>query len=205
MNKIHVLIQGYAHPGEDGSYIASPTTVLIESNGKKVLVDPGANKEELFGQLKRVKIKEKDIDFIYLSHYHPDHFLNIQYFPNTDIYDGEIKWIGDKEFFHKGDIGLEGVEILKTPGHSPEHTSLLVDTEEGKVCIAQDVFWWEDGKQKSDKVEDLLNLEDPFTTDMKALVESRKLVLEKSDWIIPGHGRRFRNPRKINYEDKKIN
>jgi glyoxylase-like metal-dependent hydrolase (beta-lactamase superfamily II) len=193
-NKIHILVEGYAHQGENGSYVASPTSYLIEAGDKKILVDPGTNKQKLLDALESLKVKHEDINFIYLTHYHPDHFLNLKLFPNLDVYDGDIKWNDDKEEFHQGKLGIEGVEILKTPGHSPEHTSLLVDTEEGKVCIAQDVFWWEDGKQQSDTEEDLINLEDPFATDMDLLMSSRKLVLEKAEWIIPGHGKKFKNP-----------
>ena len=195
MNKVRILVEGYAHPGKDCGYVASPTICLVETKDKKILVDPGANKEILVKALKKVGVnKSRDISFIYLSHYHPDHFLNLKLFPNLDVYDGELIWSGDREYEHDGDLGIEGVEILPTPGHSPEHTSLLIDTKEGKVCIAQDVFWWEDGKQKSDNLADLLKLKDPFVTDEKALKKSRKLVLSKSDWIIPGHGKMFKNP-----------
>jgi len=193
-NKINILVEGYAHEGENGTYVASPTSYLVEAGDKKILVDPGTSKQKLLDALEALHVKAEDISFIYLSHYHPDHFLNIKLFPDLDVYDGDIHWSDDKEEFHQGNLGIEGIEILKTPGHSPEHTSLLIDTEEGKVCIAQDVFWWEDGKQKSDSEEDLLKLEDLFATDKEALFNSRKLVLEKAEWIIPGHGRKFKNP-----------
>lgn len=192
MNKVTVLVEGYAHPNEDGTYTASPTTTLVESNDKKFLVDPGTNAEKLLNALKVNNITDKDLDFIYLSHYHPDHFLNIRLFPNLDIYDGDIGWVGDKEIFTQGKLSGVDVEILKTPGHATEDTSLLIKTDEGIVCICPDVFWWEDGKQKSDSLDDLLNLEDPFANDKEALLISRKLVLEKSDWIIPGHGKKFK-------------
>lgn len=195
MDKLHILIEGYAFPREDGSFVASPSTCLIETDGKKIIVDPGANKEKLLTALTNLNLQPADIDFVYLTHYHPDHFLNIRLFPDKDIYDGGILWKNDEEFFHKEVIPGTHIEILSTPGHSPEHTSPLVTTEEGVICIAQDVFWWEDGKQKSNTEEELLALEDPFVTDKDALLTSRKLVLDKADWIIPGHGKKFRNPR----------
>lgn len=196
MIKIHILIEGYAHPGDGDSFVASPTTALIEVGGQKILFDPGANADLLKTALQKAHVDSKDISFIYLSHYHPDHFLNLKLFPHLDVYDGEMIWSNDNEGFHKGSLGFEGIEILKTPGHSPEHTSLLIDTDEGKVCLAQDVFWWEDGKQKSDNKDDLLSLVDPYATDTEALRKSRELVLEKADWIIPGHGKKFKNPTK---------
>lgn len=192
MNKVKVLVEGYAHPNADGSYTASPTCTLVESNGKKFLVDPGTNSRKLIEALEKENIKEKDLSFIYLSHYHPDHWLNTRLFSSLDIYDGEICWSDDQEIFYQGKLPEVDVEILKTPGHSTEDTSLLVKTEEGDVCICPDVFWWEDGKQKSDSQDDLLNLEDPFANDKDALLTSRKLVLSKADYIIPGHGKMFK-------------
>jgi glyoxylase-like metal-dependent hydrolase (beta-lactamase superfamily II) len=196
MNTVHILVEGYAHANPDGSYAASPSSVLIETEDKKILVDPGTNSDALFGALRKLSLDTLDVSAIYLTHYHPDHFLNIRLFPEKDIYDGGILWREDQEIFHKDMIPGTNIQILPTPGHSPEHTSLLVETEKGMVCVAQDVFWWEDGKQQSDTEEELMNLEDPFATDVEALKKSRQLVLEKADWIIPGHGKMFHNPRK---------
>ena len=196
MSRIKILIEGYAHPGKNGSYVASPSTVLIESKGKKVLVDPGAN-PNLLKVLKKENLTTKDIDVVYLTHYHIDHILNIRMFPKHVIYDGEIRWDKDKEFFYQERLPGTDIEILPTPGHSTEHTSLVVkNTDKGIVCIAADVFWWEDGKQKSNTAEDLIDLRDPFVTDAKALRKSREKILKIADWIIPGHGKIFKNPSK---------
>lgn len=194
MNTVHILIEGYAHAGENNSYVASPTSVLIETPEKKILVDPGTHPDKLLSALKRHNLQPHDIDMIFLSHYHPDHFLNIRMFPQVGIYDQTTHWHNDEEHFYEGTLPDTDIEILPTPGHSPEHTSLLVHTEEGIVCIAQDVFWWEDGKQASETEKDLLELVDPFVNDQAALFASRKRVLEKADWIIPGHGKKFKNP-----------
>jgi glyoxylase-like metal-dependent hydrolase (beta-lactamase superfamily II) len=196
MAKVSILIEGYAHEGKNGIYVASSTTSLIKSEGKNIMVDPGTNEILLIKAFKKSDLKKKDISFIYLSHYHPDHFLNIRLFPNTDIYDGEVLWREDEETYHDGKVFGGDVELIKTPGHSLEHTSLLVKTEKGVICLAQDVFWWEDGKQKSDAIEDLINLKDPFAADLMALKKSRKLILDRADWIIPGHGKMFKNPKR---------
>lgn len=196
MDKVIVLVEGYAYPGMNNSYVASSTCSLVESRGKRFLVDPGTNGELLTAALNKNRIDRQSIEGIYLSHYHPDHFLGVKMFPDLDIFDGTTRWSKDKEFFYKGKIPETDIEILPTPGHSPEDASLLVKTAEGVVCIAPDVFWWEVGKQETSFEAELLDHEDPFMTDKKALVESRKLVLEKADWIIPGHGKMFRNPKK---------
>lgn len=196
MTTLQILVEGYAHPGANNSFHASPTTTLIYDGDKKVLVDPGTNKEALLKALSDQGLTVNDIDILYLTHYHPDHFLNIKLFPDHDLYDGGVLWKDDQEIFHSEKIPGTDITILPTPGHSPEHTSLIIETNEGVVCVAQDVFWWEDGKQKSDNLEELMKLKDPYATDLDALKESRKKVLELADWIIPGHGRMFKNPRK---------
>lgn len=195
MNSITILIEGYAHPNSDGSYSASPSSCLINTGKLKIVVDPGANAQLLLDSLASLKLVPDDIDRVFLSHYHPDHFLNIRLFPNADVYDGTTLWRADQEHFYQQLLPDTDIELLATPGHSPEHCSPLVQTNEGAVCLAQDVFWWEDGKQQSDTESDLLELYDPFASDATALRASRLLILERATWIIPGHGRKFLNPR----------
>ena len=189
-----ILIEGYARPGSNDSYEATPTTTLIYSNNKKILVDPGTNKNLLLKALEKEGLTTKDIDVIYLSHYHPDHFLNIRLFPDTPVVDGDLTWIEDREYEHSDKmIPDTDITILPTPGHSPEHTSLLLTTDDGVVCIAQDVFWWENGEQETDSKEDMINYVDPYASDFETLKESRRKVLDVADWIIPGHGKMFKN------------
>lgn len=204
MQSYHILVEGYARPGDDGTFLASSTSTLIIDDKKKILVDPGTNKDKLLRSLHSLSMEPSDIEIIYLSHYHPDHFYNINLFPEAELCDLEMVWSGDKEIFHslnqniEDDLIIPGtkIKILKTPGHSPEHSSLLIETEDqGKVCIAQDLFWWEDGEQKNDSIKSLLEKEDPFASDPEALKISRQKVLQLADWIIPGHGRLFKNPK----------
>jgi len=194
MTTLKILIEGYAHPTEDGNYQASPTTSLVYNNGLKILVDPGANKNKLLDALKGEGLTPKDIDILFLSHYHPDHFLNIKLFPDQDLYDGSMIWKDDIEITYTGNIPGTEIQVLPTPGHSPEDCSLFfIEDTLGAVCIAPDVFWWEDGIQNTDTSEALLTLVDPFATDTVSLVDSRKKVLNLADWIVPGHGKMFKN------------
>ena len=190
MAEVKVLIEGYAKSTGGEEFRASPTTTLIKDSGKLILVDPGANKQKLLDALKKAGLKPEEINLIFLTHYHIDHLLNIRLFPNKDILDGGTIYRDDEEIGISGKIPNTNIKIIPTPGHSSEHVSLLVETEKGKVCIAGDLWWWEDGKQKTDK-KSLLNAKDMFAKDKKALLKSRKKILGIADYIIPGHGKMF--------------
>ncbi len=197
MNKLKILVEGYAKPGPGTTYQASPTCCLIYHDNLKILVDPGANERELLKALKEEDLTPNDIDVLFLSHYHPDHFLNLKLFPKNDLYDGSMLWKDDTETAYSDKLPGTEIQILPTPGHSLEHAALVFEEDTlGTVCIAQDVFWWEDGKQDTSSLEALMNLRDPFASDVEALKESRKKVLEIADWIVPGHGKMFKNPSK---------
>lgn len=190
MTTVKVLVEGYAHEGK-GCYEATCSTVLIEDSGKKILVDPGCNEKLLLNALKKEKLSSKDINLIFVTHYHVDHILNIRLFPGIDVYDRDTIYRGDKEYSYKGEIPGTSIKIIATPGHAHEQATPLVETNKGIIAIAEDLWWWEDGKQKTDK-KSLLSIKDPFVKNKKDLLKSRKLILSKADYVIPGHGKMFK-------------
>jgi len=192
MSEIKILVEGYAKPTGGDSYKASPTSILIKDSGKIILVDPGASRQKLLNALKKEGLETEDIDIIFLTHYHPDHLLNIKLFDNVDIYDGSTVYRDDEEFEYSGNIPGTNIQVVSTPGHAYEHVSLLVNTKEGKMCVAGDLWWWMDGAKQKIDTESLLSLKDPFAKDKKALLKSRKKILSMADIIIPGHGKMFR-------------
>jgi len=73
------------------------------------------------------------------------------------------------------------------------HCSIFVDTEEyGNVAIVGDVFWWSDAEEQKTDKESLMEHKDTYTKNKDELMKSRELVLEKADYIIPGHGGMFK-------------
>ena len=86
------------------------------------------------------------------------------------------------------------IEIINTPGHVPEHLSLIVKTTDGKVGIAGDAIWRLDEEKQVFSI-DQTDHNQAEDMDMNKLIGSRKLILEKSDWIIPGHGKMFKSPK----------
>jgi len=191
MSELRILIEGYARE-EKNVWLASPSTVLIKDSGLNILADPGSNKKMLLVALEKEGFKPEDIDIVFLTHYHLDHILNIRLFPDKDIYDGATINSGDKIIPYSGRIPGTKIEVIQTPGHADEHCSLLIETKDGKIVIAGDVFWWRHDQEQLIDLDSLLNLKDPFANDGQALIESRKKILELADYIIPGHGKMFK-------------
>lgn len=194
MATLTVLVKGYARRTGPGGFIATPNTVLLRDSGRTVLVDPGANPGLLIEAMGQQGVTAKDIDLIVITHYHMDHILNIRLFPGVDICDGAMLYRDDVSSPVAITVPGTNVTIFPTPGHSPEHISLLVDTARGREAIAGDLFWWEDGRAPGLDRESLLALEDPFATDPVALRNSRGKLLARASFIIPGHGEPFAAP-----------
>lgn len=188
MNIVKVLVEGYAKVSSNGTWDATSTTTLIDIGKYKIIMDPGCNRQVLLDALAKEGLKTGDIDYVFISHYHPDHCTLMGIFENATVYDS-IQW-------QRGPIGGEtgaklpdtDIEIIKTPGHSSEHASLLVSTTKGKILVAADVFWWAEGEEQ---VVDITK-PDAFASDQKTLQLSRSHALQLSDYIIPGHGKMFK-------------
>jgi len=187
MNKVRVLIQGYAKKIE-GGWLASSTVTLVQSGGKNVIVDPGCNRKRLFEELASNSLKTGDIDFVLLTHNHTDHTLLAGVFENAKVLNTDEIYDSDNQIAHKNKIPGTDLEIIQTSGHAPEHCSLVVPTLEGTYVIAGDTFWWMDTEQQEINVEKG-DQAHPEEADMEKLIESRKKILEIADYVIPGHGK----------------
>jgi len=188
MNKIKVLIQGYAKQIK-GGWLASSTVSLVQSNDKNIIVDPGCNRDKLIEELSKNALKPTDIDFVLLTHSHTDHALLTGIFENAKVLNNEEIYDNDEQVEHNNKIPETDLEIIQTPGHSNDHCSLVVKTNEGVYVIAGDVFWWMDNEEQK------ININKPdqaHPADMEKLIESRKQILEIGDYIIPGHGKMFK-------------
>jgi len=195
MTKFKVLIEGYAKKIKGGWRAASSTT-FIESKGKRIIVDPGINRKRLLKELEKQKLDVAKIDYVFMTHYHPDHNLLAGIFPNAKVLDDELMYANDYQTEHQKVIPGTDIEILSTPGHDLFHSSLVFPTDKGIVVVAGDVFWWADNEKRRTDKKSLLSRKDPFVKDKKALLQSRQKLLTIADWIIPGHGKIFKNQRR---------
>lgn len=192
MAEIKVLIEGYARQLEKG-WVASSTTCLIDAAGKRIVTDPGCNRAKLMSALAKEGLSTRDIDYVFLSHCHPDHTLLAGIFENAKFITFDSNLMYDKDLMLQFDKHILGkdVEIIETPGHVLEHLSLIVDTPRGKIAVAGDVVWWTEDQKQAFHI-DQKDLSQAKGMDMDMLIESRKKIMMLADYVIPGHGKMFK-------------
>jgi len=192
MAEIKILIEGYAKKLENG-WVASSASCLVISGNKKIITDPGCNRSKLLDALEKENLTTGDIDYVFLSHQHPDHILLAGIFENAKAitYDSNLVYDNDSLTEYHPHLLGEDIEILQTPGHVLEHISLLVNTQKGKVAIAGDVIWWLQDEEQTFDIHQYDHSQ-AKGMNMETLIESRKKLIELADYIIPGHGKMFK-------------
>lgn len=180
MAEVKILVEGYCGKEKDGR--TCPTITLIQDKGLNIIVDPGsvANQKILIDSLEKIGLTVGDIDIVYLTHSHIDHYMNVSLFTNAKYLEYFGWWEKDRLSLYESKV-TEGIELINTPGHSYDSTTLLVKTKAGIIAICGDVFWKEDYPKH-----------DRYATDKDALKSSREKVLRMTDYIIPGHGKMFK-------------
>jgi Zn-dependent hydrolases, including glyoxylases len=171
-------------------------------------VGPPRVRGHLQNSLKQRGLSVDDIDYVFISHCHWDHAINVDLFKKSTIFiprseyesaDNlpENNWAippflkelckGLKlELLEDEEIELfPGVKTITLPGHSCGTMGLLVDTPDlGKVLFAADAVWSARAVVRGRP--DLTFFDMPMTE------ASVKKAVEISDVIVPGHDRPFR-------------
>lgn len=185
---IKIIKHGYFKwIGKNRCKVGSNAT-LIRDGKKNILVDTGSPSEDkkIITALKKEKLMPKDIDIVIITHPHADHVGNNFLFKDALFVDSLGEFRRDKFFLAQAERKLtENVRITKTPGHALEDISVIVRTEKGVIAVIGDVFW-KAGDNKLIQVENT-----------KKLAQSRKKILKIADWLIPGHGKMFKNSNKF--------
>lgn len=180
--KVNVLVPGYLSAEHQGN--VSATISLVQDGTTVMVVDPGFLEGEqlLPDALQKHGLSVYDVTVVCITHSHIDHYKNVGMFPKAKILDHVGVWSQKGSMEDWQTHFSENIQIIKTPGHDHTGISLFVKTDDGVVAICGDVFW----KENYPEV-------DPYADDLKGLEQSRKLVLDMSHWIIPGHGQMYKN------------
>ena len=197
-NKVTVLTEGYVQaiegrqliPGTtpDGARRVASTVVLIQGANAIVVADPGmvTDRGLIVDPLTNAGVSPQEVTHIFISHHHPDHTVNIALFPNAEVIDYWSRYKGDVWRDHADNHEIApGITVLRTPGHTKEDASLVVEAADGTYVFTH--CWW---------YPDLTPDKDPTAWDQAKLDESRQKLLTRADWIVPGHGKMVKNPRK---------
>lgn len=196
--KVTMLYEGHVAPIEgkkllpwsshDGARSLSTSVFVIESGGKVLLGDPGIVRRgewpKIMDKLKGMGITPKDVDYVWISHHHPDHVRHLGVFPNAPLVDfwstyTDETWEDHPDYYEV----IPGVTVVRTPGHTDEDSSLLVDTKEGVMLITH--MWWHN---------DMTPVLDPVAEDLPTLDKNRRELLPKADLLFPLHGNIMKNP-----------
>lgn len=176
MAEVKVLIPGYTS-ADIGDEVTCATVSLVRDGDIIMIVDPGVleSQEILIKKLKENDLSVNDINYVFLTHSHLDHYRNTGMFPTAKVVEYWGMWTGNAVTDCPEQLS-EDIKIIKTPGHASTSLSLFVKTNDGLVAIVGDVFWKENYPEN-----------DPYADDLGKLKESRSIILKQADWIVPGH------------------
>ena len=183
--EVKILVEGYTNADtkaeSGGEEKTCATITLVRDKDLIMVVDPGIleSQQILIDALAKEGLDVKDVNMVCITHSHLDHYRNIGMFPDAKSLDYFGVW--DKSVCESWyEQFTSNIQILKTPGHDYTSITLFVKTENGVVAICGDVFWRENSPEYDHNAK--------TEKELKELNESRQLVLEMADWIIPGHG-----------------
>jgi glyoxylase-like metal-dependent hydrolase (beta-lactamase superfamily II) len=158
------------------------TLLKAENDGKEnIIIDTGnmGYADEIVAALAKEGLKPEDIKFVINTHGHYDHLSNNYLFKNAIRTSGRGVWFIDKSLDVYKDIAeIPGIKLIKTPGHTKPHISVVVESGGKKCIIAGDAIQYEYIMENKWGV-----------LDNKDYVDSAKKILALNpDVIIPGHG-----------------
>ncbi|MFX0065901.1 MAG: MBL fold metallo-hydrolase [Candidatus Hermodarchaeota archaeon] len=157
------------------------------------------NHENLRTNLEEFGLTPSDITKVYISHWHRDHFGNLDLFPDTEIFTGQLaarrqhyprRLHGIRE--GKEVINGSDIRVLNTPGHTIDHTSLVIYSNEKTIVIAGDAIT----SLSYYLMGTVWNLNADFY-DEDIAKESVRKITNIADLIFPGHGPPFYNQREL--------
>jgi len=170
------------------------TCTVISGKDFHILVDPSLeNETAMAAELKRrTGLTSENIDVVFITHQHGDHIAGLKHFPGarwlacSDVAAGLNKSaIYSKQIEAAGNILFDSIDVIATPGHTPDHHSLRFDYIGFSVLIAGDSVATKDFWNERRSYYNVMDLEESTRTMGK--------INEIADIIVPGHDNYFFN------------
>lgn len=170
------------------------TCTVISGKDFHLIVDPSlADEATMLNELtRRTGLTPDKIDVVFITHQHEDHTAGLKHFQKA-------KWIAGREvasainksgtFVKKIEVAgeklFETIDVISTPGHTPDHKSLRFDYKGLSIVIAGDSVATRDFWDERRSYYNVVNNEEA-----KATMEK---INKMADIIVPGHDNNFFN------------
>ncbi len=200
---------------------------FIEGSSRNILVDTGSiaanyhkrsvpsakNIQTIDEGLKRIGRRVEDIEFVILTHLHPDHvaqaskFENATFFVQKNEYEAglnphpSIEWYYIRKYFENlnvslidGDVEIaKNVSVISTPGHSPGGQSVEVKTDKGNVIISGICGIYENFFPPEEKYPGKEVLIPGLYLNQFEVFDSLLKIKRNADIVIANHDNRYKN------------
>lgn len=194
------LIEGPQKILVDTSFLSVERT--WEVRRRKIVRGPA---QEVVAALATAGVRPEEIAVVIHTHLHYDHCGNNRLFPSARFFvqREELRYalaptsfdasayfapslglvpdfLGTKFELLDGDAEIvEGVRVITTPGHTPGHQSVMVNTSAGRYCIAGDAVMWYENLER--------NIPPGIHTSMIECMASMARIAREADHVLPGH------------------
>ncbi|HMF31553.1 MAG TPA: MBL fold metallo-hydrolase [Candidatus Lokiarchaeia archaeon] len=195
----------------DGATLLIDTSFINEGNVKQPNIE--RNARHVAAAFARYDHKLEDVQEIFVTHWHHDHFGNIGLFPNALVRFAGISkkkvertlanfnMLNECAEVRQGADWHEGLAVIPTPGHNTHHHSVVIAFDDATLVAAGDAIvsqsYYDHGAVWT------------YNTDFQServAKESMAKIRDIADIIIPGHGHPFENylhSRKLAWKETK--
>jgi glyoxylase-like metal-dependent hydrolase (beta-lactamase superfamily II) len=175
--------------------------VILQDNGRRIIVDPPFRGEKMRDVLNaRTGLSPADIDDVFITHSHDDHFVGIAEFPHARWLCSPLELEKIALKLRSGGIDPSGlqaapqwltecIQVVPLPGHTSGCSGLLFQTGLGSTIITGDAVMTRDF---------FLDRRGYYISeDQEASAKTIFWIADHVNVVIPGHDNYFIVPKRI--------
>lgn len=170
------------------------TCSVISGEDFHIIIDPSLADEAAMATelMRRTGLTPDNIDVVFITHQHGDHvaglkhFLKARWIAGSDVASGLNKSVRFAKQIEPAENSLFGaIDVIPTPGHTPDHQSLRFDYKGLSIVIAGDSVATKDFWDEKRAYYNVLD-----SAESKRSMEKIDSI---ADIIVPGHDNSFFN------------